>query len=85
MAKLGKRIRKGAAKIATSKIATDLLEDLIKAALIAAAAKIAGSRRVKAMAGEAEEAVAGKAGGAKRSVPRKGKGKTKVKAKRKAR
>jgi hypothetical protein len=43
MAKLSKRIRKGTRRVAQSEFVRDVLEDLVKAALLAAAAKLADS------------------------------------------
>jgi hypothetical protein len=70
MAKLSKRIRKGVGRAARSKIATDILEDLIKAALIAAAAKIANSRQAKQAARKVERTVEDAGAKAKRAPPR---------------
>ena len=63
MAKLTKRIRKGAARVARSKMTRDILEDLISAALIAAAARISSSRSVKKVVRDAGEAVKGEGDG----------------------
>ena len=59
MAKLSKKVRKGAGGVVRSQFVQAILRDLIKAALIAAAAKIADSRT----AGKAKREVARAVGG----------------------
>jgi hypothetical protein len=81
MAKLSKRIRKSVRRIAASKIARDVLEDLISAALLAAAAKISNSRSAHKAVRKVEDVVEGKAGRAKRAPGRRRKARGKAKAK----
>ena len=57
MAKLSKRIRKGAKKAVTSQFVQDVLEKLVTAALLAAAAKLADSRAAGKVKRKAEKAI----------------------------
>ena len=65
MAKLRKKIRKGASKAAGSQFVRDVLEKLVTAALIAAAAKLADSPAANRLKRKAEKALSGKSGKAK--------------------
>lgn len=64
--KIYKRVRKGAARVVHSEFVRDVLEDLVKAALLAAAAKIADSKPAK-KAGKAAARKLTKPTGARRS------------------
>ena len=60
MAKLSKKIRKSAAKAASSQFTRDVLEKLVTAALLAAAAKLADSPTADRLKRKAERAFSGK-------------------------
>jgi hypothetical protein len=64
--KIYKRVRKGAARVVRSEFVRDVLEDLVKAALLAAAAKIADSKPAK-KAGKAAACKLKKPAGARRA------------------
>ena len=72
MAKLGKRVRKSAKRVAGSAFLRDVLRDLIKAAVIAAAAKFAESRSAEKVKRKAEKAIARKPTGKRRKTRRRG-------------
>ena len=61
MAKLSKKVRKGAGSALRSQFVQGILRDLIKAALIAAAAKFADSRTADAAKRKVKRAVSAEA------------------------
>lgn len=75
--KIAKRLRKGAGRVLGNRMVQEVLEDLISAALIAAAVKLHGSRTVKRAAEAARKKAGSVAGAAGQAVAAKGPGKSK--------